>query len=1024
MPATATDRVACVRTFVLWSECLASRACRAMGVLCIFLAHVFAADAALADATAPSFANDHWTSESGLPIESIDQLSAGRDGFLYLGTEAGLVRFDGARFDVLDESRIKGLSPAGVLDLVQDAKQRIWLASVDAGIQVISAGVSKRIVPVGFPEEYSALCLFQAPDGSIWAGTSRGLVHVVAVGEAYSVEVIESTRGLWISFVGMDDQGQIYFRDRAKDRMLQLDDAKRAAEGPWSRTPSGSPVRTFWRFSDGRTLFYSVEGLHWVSGSAVGGALGFTGTSIPLVFDADLDSHGNLWIGTASNGVLVIRPTATNTVSAFHSEMDDSQVSAVTATPSGEVWFSTLGNGLFRLRETPIASYGASSGLRGDTTYAVAGRSPAEIVVGTNLGLYRLDPGLNKFSEVTSFSGSTVSALSTTDDQGTLVAGRFNRIHWYGSTNESIPIEAVSKEPLLALAIARCGSRILVGTNRGLYESTNAAARLVPGSVSPEVFVPLSIVCEGDSAWVGGSAGLRYYKDGELELPQRIRDLPKAMILSMLMDPVENRLLVGFANSGLALVGRADSQLLDVRDGMPSNAVSALQRDENGYYWLGSNTGLYRIAGSDLVKGRYSASDVMPYLRFGKRDGLPSDDLRFQTAQVRHDGSDSHLYFVTPRGLAIVDSQRIFPSTTPIRPSIDVVLVDGVRASSNTSITLPSDSARVEVKYAVPALSDRKSVQVQYRLSSISDNWITHDGMSPIQFTNLGPGNHVLQIRARASHDVWGSAAAELKLDVPVRFVKTGLFKFLVGTGILVLLSAVYSIRLRFLRIRNEILEEKMRLASEFHDGLSQHFAAISLLLENVRPDTPDTSTTQQQIALAKSFSHQGMDELRRAVYSLTHATDEPVLLAVLVESICHQAELRRGVEARMTYRGDPFLLAPQRAHNLTRIIEETLSNAITHVQATSFSIDVLAQLDKADVRVTNDGVPGPIASARPTGARQGFGLRSIARRAAKIGATIEYGLSGSNTITVLIKLGRLDLPWWRLLFSRKTRPD
>jgi signal transduction histidine kinase/ligand-binding sensor domain-containing protein len=999
-------------------------ACRAIGVLCLFLAHVFAANAALADATAIAFANDHWTSESGLPIESIDQLSAGRDGFLYLATEAGLIRFDGARFDVLDESRIKGLRPAGVLDVFQDAKQRIWLASVDAGIQVISAGVSKRIVPVGFPEEYSALCLFHAPDGSIWAGTSRGLVHVVAVDEDYSVEVIESTRGLWISFVGMDEHGQIYFRDRAKDQMLRLDDSKRIAEGPWSRTPSGSPVRTFWRFSDGRTLFYSVEGLHWLGESAIGVALSFTGGSVPLVFDADLDSHGNVWIGTASNGVLIIRKTATTTVSAFHSEMDYSQVSAVNATPSGEIWFSTLGNGLFRLRETPIASYGASSGLRGDTTYTVAGKSPAEIVVGTNVGLYRLDSGLNKFSEVASFSGSTVSALSTTDDEGTLVGGRFNRIDRYGHANESIPIESVSKEPLLALAIARCGSRILVGTNRGLYEATNDAARLVPGSISPEVFVPLSIVCEGDSAWIGGSAGLRYYKDGVLELPPRTLDLPKAMVLSMLMDPIENRLLVGFANNGLALVGRADSHLLDVRDGMPSNAVSAIQRDENGYYWLGTNSGLYRIAGSDLVKGRYSASDVMPYLRFGKRDGLPSDDLRFQTAQVRRDSSDSHLYFVTPRGLAIVDSGRIFPSKTPIRPIIDVVRVDGVRASSNTSITLPSDSARVEVKYAIPALSDRQSVQVQYRLSSISDSWITHDGMSPIQFTNLGPGNHVLQIRARASHDVWGSAAAELKLDVPVRFVKTGLFKFLIGTGILVLLSAVYSIRLRFFRIRNEILEEKMRLASEFHDGLSQHFAAISLLLESVRPDAPDTSTTQQQIALAKSFSHQGMDELRRAVYSLTRATDEPVLLDVLVESICHQAEQRRGVEARRLYRGDPFLLDPQRAHNLTRILEETISNAITHAQATSFSIDVHAQSDRADIHVANDGVPSPIANARPKGARYGFGLRSVARRAARIGATIEYGLSDANTRTVLITLSRLDVPWWRLLFSRKTRRD
>ena len=977
-----------------------SRVCRAVGVLLPLLAAVPAI-------AAQRYVIDHWTTDNGLPTDAVHEVSESDEGFVLLATAAGMLRFDGQSFTLLDETRIRSLARGTPLALLNERNGDFWIASVDGGLQYVSGRSAERIAPAAFSRNYSAVSVMAGVDGVIWSGTNQGLLKVRRTGTGFTSEVIPGTSARWVAFIAPDADGGVHFHDRGSAELNYLDAAGTIAASRWARSPSGKPVREFWTLADGRRLFSTPEGLHWNDGEAVGPPLAYGGGPAPAVFDLAQDRDGVIWVGTANAGVLRILPETPQQLAPFGQVPNDMQVPDVSVDSQGGVWLSTLSRGVYCIRRARVAAYGAAEGLAGDTLYTVVEGPDGTVWVGTNAGLFLRRRGHGRFEAYAELAGQTVSALRFDAAGRLLVSGRFGRLLRIGARAETFALPA-DTEPGQVYSIAPGTHRTLIGSTRGLYSFDGTTVTSLTELNAGGITIALAIVPDGDDDfWVGGSAGLKRFSKGRFVDFDGAKQLPEALVMSLYREP-DGRLLIGYAHDGLAVLDRGKVAIRDPAHGFPSSVVEVIRRDGAGHYWLGTTgRGLYRIDRDMLLRDGYSRDNPMLFVWFGKKDGLPSEELRYQTV----DGGavdTGTLWFSTGRGLVAIDPVDSRPPAPALTIAIDRLLVDGEPVDAAGSVVaVPPGAKRIEIAYAIPSLQDRPHVLSQYRVSTLGEAWITHDSRTPIQLTNLRPGLHRLELRARPSDGDWGRATTALDLDVAQKFIDSLAFKLLVGSGIVVLIGVAVALRIQFLKLANAVLEERMRLASEFHDGLSQHFSAISLLLENARVGEKPPDVVAQQIDMSKSLAREGLRDLRRAIFALSADPAIDASLADALRSIGSEATQRCGTQTSVGTQGTPFALGANRLQHLVRIVQQLTANALEHGAATriDYRIDYTGDALRLGVEDNGKGFDPQAGGKRTEG--RGFGLISILDRARKIGAEVTIRSSENEGTSVVVVVPR-----------------
>jgi|CXWL01.1.fsa_nt_gi diguanylate cyclase (GGDEF)-like protein len=816
-----------------------------VGLICLLAsADAFALDPRKA---ITQYRRDSWTLAHGLPHSSINRISQDSEGYLWMSTFGGAVRFDGVRFESLAPLVRPGEPFAdAIADTLEDKNGVRWFATGRGLLR--TDPVSTRIFRQedGLPGN-GVQALAWDPEGRLMVGTGRGLV-LIDRDPPFQVTPVSALSGVDVTSFLHDRAGRLWVGTRHGLHVRSL-------EGEWQRI-AASDLGTLHIWS----VVEDKAGTIWIA-SRRGGLLSWTngvvrrygrkdGLNHDVIRALLVDRGGSLWIGTAGSGVSRLRDGRFERLTATRGDIPSDVIRALFEDREGNVWVGTAGGGLTRLSDAPFTRITTREGLPDDSVWTVTEDAEGGQWIGSNGGLVSLRNGV------------------------------MERHHAVGD-----------EQPIVLSLLATRDRRLLVGTYRGLFQLR--ASRLVrldqPGDLPSAVVRSLVETSDG-SVWIGTEHGAVRYSPGSrpaFETPRgdhpsdisviresragglwlglerggivkyegaRFVNQPWAKPLGTIRDVLEDeRGVLWIAGTGLGRYENARLFRFGQAEGFEERRIHALQEDGLGSLWMSTNTGIYRVSIAELDAFATGGSTRPRFEPFRESEGVPAAEGNGGSQPASWRTRDGRLWFATIGGLAGIDPKAATRTDPPAIARIEHGLIDGGEVEPGSA--LPRGTRRIEFEYTALLLTSPQQVRFRYRLEPVDTEWSEAGARRSVAYARLNPGVYRFRVAAAGRDGVFAEDPTPFEFEVTPYIYERPLVRGgLVVLG-LALLIGLGALRMRGLRRRG--LELERIVAEKTRD------------LERLASEDPLTG-----LANRRQFDHELEKEIQRS-----HRTGQPIAL-------------------------------------------------------------------------------------------------------------------------------------------------
>ena len=943
----------------------------------IILAMPFALHALSPDIAVRQYLHTSWTQEQGFPLPPVATLVQSTDGYLWLGTDKGLMRFDGIRFT--DWPTISGQKPfAAHVYKLHTLGDNGLLAFTVPGIWRVDA---KRAVPDHGLEKLPCDAILSAVsdgEGGFW---------MVSLCQSSGV-VARWMRDGSIQTYGVDEGIKPGVRSIFRDRQGVLWLA--STEGLCRWTPGEMEVCLKTQPLDQAAIRDDCEGRLLVVDATLRQAFRLMGDHLeplaPPVPDAAFnapnvlrDRDGNVWIGTNGAGLLRIvhgrieRFTAKEQLSSnlVHSLLEDHE---------GNIWVATA-RGIDRFREPNLVRLSSEDGLSGDVVHTVfSGKS------GVWLGMSGSGIDFADGKHITRFSSSPrrpgASVLSLYEDR----AGRL----WAGTSagftlrdgdriSEILTAGGEHLDRVWNVSGDRDGNIWLGDQYRGLFRVDRASNRAmkVDTANSEDVLYRLVVTPSGE-AWLG------YYKGGLTVLDHGIEkhysesDGIAKGVRALYVDD-SGAIWVGTAR-GLSRYQSGKWSTWTKSDGLPEGSIDAISTDIRNGLWLCSGGELLRM---DLAS--LSQSAPTGHLTFARTEGLRMINGSASPSPTITRDRQGRIWVASMDGAAIIDPAKLVRNTVPPPVVIERVTADG-KALDTASGVVHFQGRNLQIAYTGLSLTAAERVRFRYRMAELGRNWTDAEAHRDVTYVDLKPGNYSFQVTAANNDEVWNEKGATLAIVVDPYFYQTTWFGALCLAVIAAIAWGVHQFRVRQVVTRVQLIAaERTRFSRELHDSLLQGFTGVIYQLE-AAVKLFDLAPAKSKKGLEKALD-QADKSLREARQLITSMRIPALDSATLSEALrSTTAELTAGttVDFHFEAKGRAKPLHYDVEANLFLIAREALTNSLKHSGATRIHME-LNYAGGVKLAIEDNGAGFDADAARTKEGHHGF--RGMEERARAISA-------------------------------------
>nr|WP_314545618.1 triple tyrosine motif-containing protein [uncultured Massilia sp.] len=952
--------------------------------------------------------HDKWTSRDGMPGD-VWEMTQDRDGWMWFATTSGLYRFDGVRFEHIQELGGVPLLSNVISTVRAFDDGSLWIGYRFAGLGVYKDGVLRHVGKEDGYDGGMAYSIVRDGRGRTWSGTNNGLY----MQDGKRWQRIGADWGLpdGAGRITIDPYGRLWVRTGAGLYYLDPGAARFAA--------SGIAEGDYTVLADARQQLWiaSLDAVQRLPARWNGPGRPQPRSALPFSTDTMFDRDGNLWTN-ACDGVCRFRPSDLDGKDRVRLEQDapESLASGLSspATMSsledreGNLWIATRG-GVDRLRRNRVVPLGLPPGtsymtmaLDGAGTLWLTGQ---RMQVST---LWRHDAaGLREQAD------TAVTSVAAGSDGALLVArrGAIER-RFPDGRRATIPFPATLPAPA-----AKAGVRALMEARDAvwatfLYDRTyryadgrwrDAATFGLPGVPA----VCIDMAADG-STWFGYLDNRVYVLQGDKARAYGSAQGLDVGVVGALAEADGVRIVGG--DKGVAIL--AGGRFVRVRGADPQllAGVSGIVRDARGDMWFNGRSGLVRVP-----RAAWRAAVAAPekpigdYQLFDGVDGYPGI-ARMQYGQSSLvPGRDGRLWISGTDGAASIDPRQV--ARNPVAPPIHVLgLSEGGRHHVAAGVpALPAGTRDLQIDYTAPSFRMPERVRFRYRLDGVDSGWQDAGTRRTAYYNNLGPGSYRFHVGAANEDGVWTAQDATLAFTIAPTFVQGTAFKLLCAAAIAFCAWLLVRLRLRaatrqLRRLLRERAGERERIARTLHDTLMQSVQALLMLFETARDRLPADNPSRPLLDRTLEQARRTLDEGRDELYALRGAGAPGQDLAAALAPLGHMLGEQYGVRFDIAVEGTRRLLRPDVAQEACFIAREALQNAFRHARARQVQLRLRYEETAFVLEVSDDGrglAPGPAPPGH-------WGLAGMRERAAAIGAHIAIGAAeppGGGTLVAL----RLD---------------
>ncbi len=960
-----------------------------------------------------------WKAEDGLPQNSVTSILQTQDGYLWLGTFDGLVRFDGVQFKVLAPDNLPGLPSNRILSLLEDPQGSLWIGTEEGGLARRSNGVIQTSVPPGRGTAgRAARTIVQSRDGLVWILSFEWQLLRLDAGQLSVVSTNWSLHGTHLNGLVTDSLGQLWLGTEKELAVWQ--DGRFVAV--WDQTRekgfavSGlAPGRAegCWVVANGRVRRFAEGG--WKDDR------GAYPPSKAIVAGMCETSHGQVWVATYGNGLFCYQTNGTVMRFSVTNGLPNDFIRCVHEDREGNLWVGTEGSGLARLKPTVFRSYDRHDGLSGDCVLSVCEGEDGEVWIGTNGdGIDRLKNGqIRHYGAEHGLTNEFVWSVYE-DRNKKLWAGTWGGGLFCMERDRFVPVDCANPaaEVVVCALFEDSKGAIWVGQQRSRSEVLQLRAGKPAELKLPtqNSYADVRAVTEdrAGNLWIGTyDDGLYRVNDGGVTRFGLRQGLASERIRALYAD-AEGALWVGTSRGGLNRLQEGQFTAFTAQDGLTDDFILHIAEDRHGYLWCSCGTGVFRVSKEELdhfARGRNRSIRCFAYT---KADGLPSLECTGGCQPSGCKTRDGRLWFPTVAGLAVVDPEELSINSVAPPVLIEQVVLEGtahnsffpgagVQAGSSPGalsparelslLKVPPGGQRFEIHYTGLSFTAPEKVRFKYKMEGLEEDWVDAGTRREAHYSYLRPGKYNFHVLACNNDGVWNESGASLAMIVLPYFWQTWWFRLLAGALLVLLFVAAYEIRLAAER---RLTRLRLRIARDLHDEVGSNLGSIALLGEVLQKQPAGETGEMPEI---RRIALQTIDSLRDIVWFLDPGSDnmEELVLRMKETARAMLPAIRFGFNsAGETSAAKPSL---ELRRNLLPMFKEILHNIVRHSRASQVDISVEFAQRRFQLRVFDNGVGFDESGVRP-----GNGLKNLRRRAADLEGAIEIESRPGQGTTVTLR--------------------
>jgi ligand-binding sensor domain-containing protein len=749
-----------------------------------------------------------WSTKDGLPNDKITAVYQSVQGYIWLASQEGLVRFDGGSFEVFDKKNTPIFPHSQVTALVEDKDSTLWINTI-RGILKYKHGKFEEVQADKGVAPFIGTTLFIDRKGNCLVGTRTGILQVVD-GRLANFGGTAHHTFISVNTLCDDSEGNLWIGTAQGLKCLSGGVLKEIGSG----IPAGASITSLTLGQDQTLWVGTLSGLY---SAKPGSPRKFE--SVRTLADQTIrslcgDRRDHVWIGTEQNGLYRYAGGKLDAITTREG-LSANYILSLCEDREGNIWAGTFYNGVDEIWRGKFETYSTEEGLAGPLVRAIAEDQKGTMWIGTESGLSKWNSGnVVNYSTKDGLPHDQVRSIFI--DNGTVWLGTRSGLSRFDGTRfrNYFARDGLSDE-YARVVTADFDGNLWIGYNaQGIDRLKDGKFENLDKEGIPRVGIRVIHRGKNRTMWIGTTDGLIRWRDKHATYYRTETGLPSDLFA--VYEDEDHTVWIGTYGDGLFRLKNEKVDRITTKDGLYDDVVYQILQDDKKNFWMSSNRGVFRVALNELNDVADKKIARVNSVNYGSADGMKSSECNGNSQPAGIRARDGRMWFPTTNGLAIIDPSNIPVNTVPPEVIIETLKVDSLSVDLENPVSIGPGYSYLEIHYAGLSFVVPERMIFKFKLDGFDKDWRNAGPRRVAYYTNVPPGKYVFRVQARNNDEVWSKEGVALAIELKPYFYQTAWFYGLCGIILIAVVVVVYRGRVALLLQREKDLKERV------NDSLAQ----------------------------------------------------------------------------------------------------------------------------------------------------------------------------------------------------------